>query len=155
MVHEALYAAKIIAYAQGMDLISKASQLYGWDLNLSQIVSLWRGGCIIRAKFLKELSQAYLQRSSQPLSDQSSNLIAIPEMQAALQRSISSLRECVSSGVLSGITLPAFSASLAYFDSYITADLPQNLTQAQRDFFGAHTYRRRDRDGIFHTKWEE
>ena len=150
VVHDGLYAAKIIAYAQGMELIDDASREWSWNLNLSEIVALWRGGCIIRAQFLKELSAAYATYKTTPPS-----LLSIPIMKRALEESHESLRQCIKLGLSAGVATPAFSSAIAYFDSYTTADLPQNLTQAQRDFFGAHTYKRKDREGVFHSNWEE
>jgi 6-phosphogluconate dehydrogenase len=148
-VHNALYAAKIIAYAQGMELLGEASRVWNWDLNLSEIVALWRQGCIIRAQFLQVLSSTY---KNSIVKD--NNLLNIPEMKAALEMNISDLRSCVGLAVEYGIPVLAFSSAISYFDSYTKAVLPQNLTQAQRDFFGAHTFRRLDREGDFHVEWD-
>ncbi|MFH1539001.1 MAG: NADP-dependent phosphogluconate dehydrogenase [bacterium] len=148
-VHDALYASKICSYAQGMALMREASKEFGWDLNLSEIARIWKGGCIIRAKFLDSIRGAYSRRADLP------NLLVDPGFRDEILNALDAWRGVVSTAIELGIPCPALSASLAYFDSYRRECLPQNLTQAQRDFFGAHTYRRTDRDGVFHTKWEE
>lgn len=148
-VHDALYAAKIIAYAQGMALIQTASTEYKWSLKLGEIAALWKGGCIIRAKFLNDIKQAY------EANPNIANLMLADFMRQELDKSIGSLREVVSLASLSGVPVLTLSSALSYYDSYRLADLPQNLTQAQRDFFGAHTYQRKDKEGVFHTEWEE
>jgi 6-phosphogluconate dehydrogenase len=147
-VHDALYASKIMSYAQGMALIQAASKQWNWDLKLHEIAALWKGGCIIRAKFLDEIRRAF---SSKPAPR---NLLLDSFMKAEVTRCIPNLRRVVASAVERGVPVLGFAASLAYFDSYRTANLPQNLTQAQRDFFGAHTYERKDMPGTFHTEWE-
>jgi 6-phosphogluconate dehydrogenase len=147
-VHDALYASKIMSYAQGMALIAAASKQWKWDLKLHEIAAMWKGGCIIRAKFLDEIRRAF---SAQPTL---SNLLTDPFMKAEVTRCVPSLRAVVAKAVARGVPVLGFGASLAYFDSFRTADLPQNLTQAQRDFFGAHTYERKDTSGSFHTEWE-
>jgi 6-phosphogluconate dehydrogenase len=147
-VHDALYAAKIMSYAQGMALIAAASKQWNWDLKLSEIAAMWKGGCIIRAKFLDEIRRAF---SSQP---RPANLLMDSFMKKEVARCVPSLRKVVGVAVSRGVPTIGFSASLSYFDSYRTVDLPQNLTQAQRDFFGAHTYERKDKTGHFHTEWE-
>lgn len=150
-VHDALYASKIISYAQGLDLIKKVGDAHGWDLKLGSIARIWRGGCIIRARFLNRITEAY-ERNSDLV-----NLMLDPFFKDILNKNQESWREIVSLGVLNGIPMPAFSASLGYYDSYRSARLPANLLQAQRDFFGAHTYERLDRpEGeFFHTEWPE
>lgn len=150
-VHDALYASKIISYAQGLDLISSMSVEKGWDLDLSQIAAIWRGGCIIRARFLNRITDAY--RENPALS----NLMLAPFFKNVLNESQQNWREVVSLATLAGIPVPAFSASLGYYDSYRSEFLPANLLQAQRDFFGAHTYERIDkaRGEMFHTDWPE
>jgi len=146
--HDALYCSKIMSYAQGMAMLSAASKAYTWNLKLNEIASLWKGGCIIRARFLDSIRKAY------ETNTELKNLILDPFMRAEVSRSVPGLRKIVSLAAASGIPVPAFSASLAYFDSYVTANLPQNLTQAQRDFFGAHTYERIDNPGsLVHTEW--
>jgi len=148
-IHDGLYAAKICAYAQGLDLIAKASAEYGWDINLAEIARIWKGGCIIRARFLDEITSAYADGSLP------ANLMIAPVFAEALKQHIPALRQVVSAAALTGIPTPAMSASLAYFDSYRTANLPQNLTQAQRDAFGAHTFVRTDKPeaGAQHVDW--
>ena len=146
-VHDALYCSKIMAYAQGMALLSAASKEYKWDLKLDEIAALWEGGCIIRARFLEQIRKAYQRDPSL------ANLILDPAMKTEVQSSLPNLRHVVKSAVEQGIACLSFASSIAYFDSYRTADLPQNLTQAQRDFFGAHTYERKDKPGVFHTEW--
>ena len=146
-VRDALYAAKICSYAQGMALLKAASQEYGYDLNLGNIAKLWRGGCIIRARFLNDITAAY-QRNPDL-----TNLLLDPYFKEAILTRQASLRRVVQTAVGLGIPCLAFSASLGYFDAYRTARLPANLTQAQRDYFGAHTYRRVDKEGSYHTEW--
>lgn len=150
-VHDALYASKIISYAQGLDLITSMSVEKGWGLDLSKIAAIWRGGCIIRARFLNHITTAY--RKDPGLS----NLMLAPFFKEVLNDSQENWREVVSLATLAGIPVPAFSASLGYYDSYRSAVLPANLLQAQRDFFGAHTYERTDkpRGEMFHTDWPE
>jgi 6-phosphogluconate dehydrogenase len=147
-VHDALYASKIMSYAQGMNLIAAASKQWNWDLKLHEIAAMWKGGCIIRAKFLDEIRRAF---SSNPAP---SNLLLDSFMKAEVTRCVPNLRKVVGTAVSRGVPVLGFAASLGYFDSFRTAALPQNLTQAQRDFFGAHTYERTDKTGAFHTEWE-
>ncbi len=147
-VHDALYCSKIMSYAQGMAMLSAASVNYKWDLKLNEIASLWKGGCIIRARFLDSIRKAY------EVSPGLKNLILDPTMKKEVARSVPGLRKVVAAAAANGIPVPAFAASLAYFDAYRSANLPQNLTQAQRDFFGAHTYERTDKPGVVHTEWE-
>ncbi|MCC6881304.1 MAG: decarboxylating NADP(+)-dependent phosphogluconate dehydrogenase [Verrucomicrobiales bacterium] len=150
-VHDALYASKIISYAQGLDLIKTMSGKKNWDLDLGRIAAIWRGGCIIRARFLNFITDAY--RSNPGLG----NLMLDPYFKNILNGNQQSWREVVSLAMLNGIPVPAFSASLGYYDSYRAERLPANLLQAQRDFFGAHTYERVDKpEGeFFHTDWPE
>lgn len=150
-VHDALYASKICSYAQGMNLIRKGSDEYGWDINLGELSRIWKGGCIIRAQFLDKIKQAYQRRPDLP------NLLLDPDFKAWVLESQPRWRQAVTIAQANGIPIPALSASLAYFDSYRSANLPTNLTQAQRDFFGSHTYQRIDRPeaGFVHTEWEE
>ncbi|HUV93692.1 MAG TPA: NADP-dependent phosphogluconate dehydrogenase, partial [Anaerolineae bacterium] len=144
---DALYAAKICSYAQGMALLKAASEEYDYGLNLGAIAKLWRGGCIIRAQFLNDITAAYER------DPDLTNLLLDPYFKEAFLTRQAALRRVVQTAVGLGIPCLAFSASLAYFDAYRTARLPANLTQAQRDYFGAHTYRRIDREGIFHSDW--
>jgi 6-phosphogluconate dehydrogenase len=150
-VHDALFASKIISYAQGLDLITTMSARKGWQLDLSKIAAIWRGGCIIRARFLNRITDAY--RADPGLT----NLMLAPFFKDLLNGFQQNWREVVSMATLAGIPVPAISASLGYYDSYRSAVLPANLLQAQRDFFGAHTYERIDkpRGEMFHTDWPE
>ncbi|NIS59268.1 MAG: NADP-dependent phosphogluconate dehydrogenase [Proteobacteria bacterium] len=148
-VHDALYASKICSYAQGTAMMRAASEEYGWSLNLSEISRIWKGGCIIRALFLDLIKEAYSHQPDLP------NLLLHPEFSAWILKAQDSWRTVIRTANRLGIPCLALSASLNYFDSYRRDRLPQNLTQAQRDFFGAHTYERVDREGIFHTEWSE
>jgi len=148
-VRDALYASKIVSYAQGMELLHAASSEYNWNLNLSDIATIWRGGCIIRAKFLNRIVEAY--RRDPALH----NLLLDRYFTKIIRKMQRNWRVAVSTAIKHGVAVPAFSASLAYFDSYRQARLPANLLQAQRDFFGAHTYERIDKPGVFHTEWIE
>ncbi|UIE39591.1 decarboxylating NADP(+)-dependent phosphogluconate dehydrogenase [Leptodesmis sichuanensis] len=146
-VRDALYCSKMCSYAQGMALLSKASQVYGFNLNLGECARIWKGGCIIRAGFLNKIKHAFDDNPSLP------NLLLAPEFKQSILDRQSAWREVVATAARLGIAVPAFSASLDYFDSYRRDRLPQNLTQAQRDYFGAHTYERIDKPGVFHTDW--
>jgi 6-phosphogluconate dehydrogenase len=148
-VRDALYASKIVSYAQGTELLHAASSEYKWNLNLSDIATIWRGGCIIRAKFLNRIVEAY---GRDPALH---NLLLDRYFTKIVRKMQRNWRVAVSTAIKHGVAVPAFSASLAYFDSYRQARLPANLLQAQRDFFGAHTYERIDKPGIFHTEWIE
>lgn len=147
-VRDALYAAKICSYAQGMALLKAASKEYDYGLKLGEIAKLWRGGCIIRARFLNDITAAYTRNPDL------TNLLLDPFFKEEILKRQGALRRVVQTAVGLGIPCLAFSASLAYFDAYRTARLPANLTQAQRDYFGAHTYRRIDQEGVFHTEWQ-
>jgi 6-phosphogluconate dehydrogenase len=148
-VSEALYASKIISYAQGMVQLGAASELYNWNLNFGDITAIWRGGCIIRAQFLNRITEAY--RKDPGLK----NLILDPFFRDVILKSQENWRKVVCVGIENGIATPAFSAALAYFDSYRQERLPANLLQAQRDYFGAHTFERVDkpRGEFFHFQW--
>ena len=146
-VRDALYAAKICSYAQGMALLRAASEEYGYDLELGGIARIWRGGCIIRARFLNDITDAYQRNPAL------ANLLLDPYFREAILSRQAALRRVVQVAVELGIPCLAMSASLGYFDAYRTARLPANLTQAQRDYFGAHTYRRIDKEGVFHSEW--
>ncbi len=148
-VGDALYAAKICSYAQGFALLRKASETYGYNLNYGEIARIWRGGCIIRARFLDDIRRAFADEPDLP------NLLVAPFFREALARRHNELRRVVQVATALGIPVPAMSASLAYYDAYRSARLPANLIQAQRDYFGAHTYKRIDMEGTFHTEWEE
>src|SRR4029450_3670920 len=146
---DALYASKIISCAQGMELLRSGSTTYEWNLNLSDIATIWRGGCIIRAKFLNRIVEWY--RRNPALQ----NLLLDKYFTRAIKKTQPKWRLVVSTAIKFGVPVPAFSASLAYYDSCRSARLPANLLQAQRDFFGAHTYERIDKPGVFHTDWLE
>ena len=148
-VHNALYASKIVSYAQGMELLGAASNVYKWNLNFGDIATIWRGGCIIRAVFLNRIKEAYER------DPQLHNLLLDQYFTGIIAKTQHNWRIAVAAAVQHGVAVPAFSASLAYFDSYRQARLPSNLLQAQRDFFGAHTYERVDKPGVFHTEWLE
>ncbi len=147
-IANALSVGKICSYAQGFSLISAASDVHGWRIPLSEVCRIWTGGCIIRSSLLRRFSQAFSQHPS------IAHLLLDERMRRMIKSKHLSLRKVVAVGALSGIPLPALSSSLWYVDSLRTAVLPQNLTQAQRDFFGAHTYERIDKPGVFHTQWE-
>lgn len=148
-VHHALYAAKIISYAQGFLLMQKASQTYKWDLNYGGIALIWRGGCIIRSGFLGDIYKAYAENSKLQ------NLMLAPFFAKALSASQHSFRQTVAAACRGGIPLPCMSSALSFYDGLRSSRLPANLLQAQRDYFGAHTYQRVDAppDQFFHTNW--
>ncbi|MBS1957214.1 MAG: NADP-dependent phosphogluconate dehydrogenase [Cyanobacteria bacterium SZAS-4] len=148
-LQDALYASKVCSYAQGMALIRAGSNEYKWNVDLSECARIWEGGCIIRAKLLQTIKQAFKRQGDV------NNLLVDPEFSAWIVEHQANWRYAVTTAVNAGIPVPALSASLAYFDSYRCANLPQNLTQAQRDFFGAHTYERVDKPdaGFMHTDW--
>jgi 6-phosphogluconate dehydrogenase len=148
-VHDALYASKICSYAQGFSLIRAGSEHHDWDIDLAELARIWKGGCIIRAQFLDEIKGAYRRQADLQNLLMDDNFCAwVMEAQPGWRRTVSRAQEL-------GLPVIAMSGSLAYFDSYRAANLPQNLTQAQRDFFGAHTYQRVDRpeEGSVHTDW--
>jgi 6-phosphogluconate dehydrogenase len=147
-VRQALYASKISAYAQGMAMLAAASQEYGYDLKLGEVAAIWRAGCIIRARFLNRITEAYVRQPDLP------NLLLDEQLGQAVVERLPAWRHVVQTAVAMGIPAPAFCESLAYYDSYRNARLPANLIQAQRDYFGAHTYERVDKAGIFHSSWE-
>jgi len=148
-IRQALYAAKLISYAQGFSLIRRASERYGWKLDFGTIAQIWRKGCIIRSVFLQKITEAY--RKNPELE----NLLFDDFFRTKIQSALPSWRKVVAEGALSGVALPAMSSALSYFDGLRTQSSAANLIQAQRDYFGAHTYERTDRDrGIFfHTNW--
>jgi 6-phosphogluconate dehydrogenase len=147
-VREALYMSKICSYAQGMALLRAASKEYKYDLHYGEIAAIWRGGCIIRAIFLNRITDAFRRNPDLP------NLLLDETFKQDVESRQASLRFVIQTAVGMGIPTLAFSSALAYYDAYRTDRLPANLTQAQRDFFGAHTYRRLDKPGDFHTEWE-
>ncbi len=146
-VHDALYASKIVAYAQGFDQLRRAGQEYGWDLRLGDLATIWRGGCIIRARFLDRIREAH---EADPALV---NLVLAPSFIEAVSRCLPGWRRVVAEAVHTGVPVPAFSSALAWYDGYRRERLPANLIQAQRDLFGAHTYERVDREGTFHSQW--
>ena len=148
-IRKALYLSKICSYAQGFAQMRAASEEYNWDLQYGEIAMIFRGGCIIRAQFLQKIKEAYDRDPGLK------NLLLDPYFKDITESYQQSLREIISAAVLNGIPVPSFSAALSYFDSYRTETLPANLIQAQRDYFGAHTYQRLDKEGIFHTEWME
>ncbi len=150
-VHDALYASKIISYAQGFMLMRQASEKFGWQLQYGDIALLWREGCIIRSRFLKDIKAAFERDAG------IENLLFDDFFSTAVNSAQTGWRESIVAGVARGIPLPAFSSALSFYDGYRSAILPANLIQAQRDYFGAHTYRRLDQpeDAVFHTHWTE
>ena len=150
-VRSALYASKICSYAQGMSLIHAGSNEFKWDINLGEMARIWKGGCIIRAQFLDKIKQAYQRDGQLP------NLLVDPDFKAWIIAAQPSWRKAMTVAQSIGVPCLAMAASLAYFDSYRAANMPQNLTQAQRDYFGAHTYERADKpgSGAIHTNWIE
>ena len=146
-VRAALYASKICSYAQGMALLKKASAEYKYDLQLDEIARIWRAGCIIRAELLDDITNAYRRNPDLP------NLLVDDEFKARVQSRQPAWRSVIKTAVELGVPVPAMGASLAYFDAYRTERLPANLIQAQRDYFGAHTFERIDKEGSFHANW--
>ena len=144
---QALYASKITSYAQGMALLSQASKEYGYDIHPGEVAKIWRAGCIIRASLLSDVRAAFDRNAGLV------NLMVDSAFSEALNSRQQAWRRVVQAAVGIGVPVPAIGASLAYYDAYRSARLPANVTQAQRDLFGAHTYRRVDRDGVFHTDW--
>jgi 6-phosphogluconate dehydrogenase len=148
-IQRALYASKVVAYAQGFEQMAVASRTYGWDLTLGEMATIWRGGCIIRARFLDRIRAAYDGNPELP------NLLMEPYFRDAVADAQDAWRRVVARAVEAGIAIPAFASSLAYYDGYRRERTPAALIQGLRDFFGAHTYRRVDREGTFHTLWGE
>ncbi len=146
-VRVALYASKVVAYAQGFDQIQAASEEYDWNIDRGAMARIWRGGCIIRARFLNRITEAYERNPTLP------SLLVDPYFTEAVAEGVSGWRRVVAQAALAGVPTPAFSSSLAYYDSLRAERLPAALIQGQRDFFGAHTYKRIDGDGTFHTLW--
>ncbi|MXN73835.1 NADP-dependent phosphogluconate dehydrogenase [Burkholderia sp. 4701] len=146
-VRRALYLSKVISYAQGFAQLRTASEEYGWSLDLGTIAKIFRAGCIIRARFLQKITEAYAKDAAL------ANLLLDPYFQDIAANYQASLREVVIAAVRAGVPVPAFASAVAYFDSYRSERLPANLVQAQRDFFGAHTFERTDKPGSFHANW--
>ncbi|WP_422667565.1 NADP-dependent phosphogluconate dehydrogenase [Buchnera aphidicola] len=148
-VRKALYLGKIISYAQGFSLLNRASKKYSWDLNLGNIAKIFRSGCIIRASFLQKITDAYKDDKNIV------NLLLTPYFSKIANEYESSLRNIIVYSIQCGISIPTFSSAISYYDGYRKEFLPANLIQAQRDYFGAHTYKRIDKNGIFHTHWKD
>ncbi|MGR6772822.1 NADP-dependent phosphogluconate dehydrogenase [Pectobacterium brasiliense] len=148
-VRRALYLGKIVSYAQGFSQLKAASDENNWDLNYGETAKIFRAGCIIRAQFLQKITDAYEQKAD------IANLLLAPYFKKVADEYQQALRDVVSYAVQQGIPTPTFSSAIAYYDSYRSAVLPANLIQAQRDYFGAHTYKRTDKEGVFHTEWLE
>ena len=148
-IRQALYAAKICSYAQGYQLLALAATEYGWDLNYGSIALMWRGGCIIRAQFLGRIKEAF------DADPKLANLLLAPHFVGEIEKTQAAWRRVVATAVTSGVPVPTFSSALAYYDGYRSERLPANLLQAQRDYFGAHTYERidKERGEFFHTNW--
>ncbi len=148
-IRDGLYASKIVAYAQGFEEMSAASKEFGWNLRLGELAMIWRGGCIIRARLLHVIREAYETQGAV------SNLLLLDVFREAVRKAEPGWREMVSKAVESGVPVPAFTSSLAYYDGMRRGRGPANLLQGLRDYFGAHTYRRLDRPGVFHTRWAQ
>jgi 6-phosphogluconate dehydrogenase len=146
-VRQALYASKISSYAQGFVQLDAAARELGWKLNNGQIALLWRGGCIIHARFLEDIKQAFEKNPNLE------NLLLDDFFRAAVDKAQPNWRRVVATAAELGLPAPGFSAALSYYDGYRRDRLPANLLQAQRDYFGAHTYQRVDKPGTFHTDW--
>ncbi|MDE9799970.1 NADP-dependent phosphogluconate dehydrogenase [Staphylococcus delphini] len=146
-IRRALYMSKICSYAQGFDQMKTASKINEWNLQLGDLAMIWREGCIIRAQFLQKIKDAYDNDNNLQ------NLLLDGYFKDIVTEYQSALRDVVATGIQNGVALPGFSASINYYDSYRTENLPANLIQAQRDYFGAHTYQRKDQEGTFHTQW--
>ena len=143
-----MYAGMISCYAQGFELIHMAAKEQGWKINFAEIARIWEGGCIIRADLLNFLHKAFQTAKGKPV-----HLFRIKEIRGALMKDIPALREITSLGSLHGIPISAFATTLSYFESMTSAGTSANFIQGLRDFFGAHTYERTDRKGVFHTPW--
>jgi 6-phosphogluconate dehydrogenase len=150
-IHDALYCSKICSYAQGFQLMREAQQEYDWTLNFGEIAKIWRGGCIIRARFLQKITEAYNNDAGL------ANLLLDPYFRGEIEKNQANWRGVIAAAVQAGIPTPCFSSALAYYDSYRSERLPANLLQGQRDFFGAHTYERLDKERgkFYHIDWPE
>jgi 6-phosphogluconate dehydrogenase len=148
-VRQALYASKVVAYAQGFHQMTVASETNDWNLDLGAMATIWRGGCIIRARFLNRISDAYAQ------DPHLVNLLMVPYFRDAVADAQEAWRRVVVRATQEGVAIPAFASSLAYYDGYRRERTPANIIQGLRDFFGAHTYRRTDQDGAFHIRWSQ
>jgi len=160
-LQDALYASKIVAYAQGFEHLAAGSKEYGWNLDLGALATIWRGGCIIRAQFLDRIKDAYSEppvQSGEQVGQKGggqSNLMLAPFFEEALAAAQPAWRRAVKTAIDQGVPVPAFASSLSYYDGYRRARGPANLIQGLRDYFGAHTYHRTDREGAFHTRWAQ
>jgi 6-phosphogluconate dehydrogenase len=148
-LEQALYAAKIIAYAQGFQMIEAGSKAYGWNIDLGAMATIWRGGCIIRARFLDEIRRSYSEGT------QAASLLLDPLFQASLESAQGPWRRLVSDALTAGVPVPGFTSALAAYDGVRAERLPTALIQGLRDHFGAHGYRRIDRDGFYHVRWAQ
>ena len=148
-IRQALYASKVVAYAQGFAQMRAASAANGWDLDLGAMATIWRGGCIIRAQFLNRIRDAYVEHGD------IENLLMVPYFTDAVAKAQDAWRRVVTTATQQGVAIPAFASSLSYYDGYRRERGPANLIQGLRDFFGAHTYRRVDTEGVFHTRWAQ
>ena len=148
-IQSALLAAKICAYAQGFNVLRAADKEHQWQLPMGTVASVWRAGCIIRAKLLEDIRQAHER------DPELNNLLMDPHFAHVMARCQQDLREVVALAALHGVAVPSFMSALSYYDAYRSARLPANLLQAQRDYFGAHTYQRMDKPGKFHTRWSD
>jgi 6-phosphogluconate dehydrogenase len=148
-VRKALYASKVVAYAQGFDQIQAGSDEYDWHIDRGAMATIWRGGCIIRARFLDRIREAYEGDPDLP------SLLVAPYFAEAVSAGVQSWRRIVADAAIAGVPVPAFASSLAYYDGLRKDRLPAALIQGLRDNFGAHTYRRVDREGTFHTLWAD
>jgi 6-phosphogluconate dehydrogenase len=148
-IRQALYASKVVAYAQGFAQMRAASKANGWDLDLGAMATIWRGGCIIRAQFLNRIRDAYAEHGDVE------NLLMVPYFTQAMADAQDAWRRVVVTATERGVAIPAFSSSLSYYDGYRRERGPANLIQGLRDFFGAHTYRRTDAEGSYHTRWPQ
>jgi 6-phosphogluconate dehydrogenase len=148
-VQRALYASKVVAYAQGFEQLAAASKAYDWNLDMGSLATIWRGGCIIRARFLNRIRDAYADDPA------TVNLLMVPYFRDAVAEAQESWRRVITRAVELGVAVPAFASSLAYYDGYRRERGPANLIQGLRDYFGAHTYRRLDREGSYHTRWAQ
>ncbi|KAA1040148.1 NADP-dependent phosphogluconate dehydrogenase [Macrococcus equipercicus] len=147
-IRQALYMSKICSYAQGFSQMKVASETNNWDLKLGDLAMIWREGCIIRAQFLQKIKEAYDNNA------ELQNLLLDPYFKDVVSKYNGSLRKVTGTAIEAGFPVPSFAAAITYFDSYRAENLPANLIQAQRDYFGAHTYERKDKEGIFHTDWK-
>src|SRR5215218_10085875 len=148
-IRKALYASKVVAYAQGFEQMAAAARTYEWDLNMGELAKIWRGGCINRARCLNRITESYAETPDLV------NLLMAPYFRDAVADAQDAWRKVIVAAVEQGVAVPAFSSSLASYDGYRRERGPANLIQGQRDFFGAHTYRRVDKEGSFHTRWSQ